>query len=227
MASIAENISRVREQIGKAALDCGRSPASITMMAVSKTQSSESVREAYEAGQRDFGENYLQEALGKIDALPLPDLCWHFIGPIQSNKTREIAEHFDWVHSIDRVKIAQRLSAQRPLERGPLNVCIQVNISEEASKSGVALADVMPLCAAIHGLENISLRGLMAIPAPCDDPQQQRLAFRPLGQLFQHLTTLYPQMDTLSLGMSADYAAAIAEGSTLLRIGSAIFGMRS
>ncbi|MES3008782.1 MAG: YggS family pyridoxal phosphate-dependent enzyme [Pseudomonadota bacterium] len=227
MTSIAENISRVREQIGKAARDYGRPAASISMLAVSKTQSAEQVREAYAAGQRDFGENYLQEALGKIHALPLPGLCWHFIGPIQSNKTREIAEHFDWVHSIERVKIAQRLSAQRPPERGPLNVCIQINISEETSKSGVTLAEALPLCAAIEGLENIRLRGLMAIPAPCDDPQQQRLAFRPLGQLFQHLTTLYPQMDTLSIGMSADYEAAIAEGSTLLRIGSAIFGERT
>ncbi len=184
------------------------------------------MREAYAAGQRDFGENYVQEALSKISALPLPGLCWHFIGPIQSNKTREIAEHFQWVHSVDRLKIAQRLTAQRPATLGPLNLCIQVNISGEDSKSGVTLAEVADLCEAINGLENICLRGLMAIPAPCYDTAQQRLTFRPLAQLLQRLAVKYPQMDTLSIGMSGDYAAAIAEGSTIVRIGSAIFGAR-
>ncbi len=227
MASIAENISTVREEIGKAALGCGRPVASVALLAVSKTQGPEKVREAYAAGQRDFGENYVQEALSKISALPLPGLCWHFIGPIQSNKTREIAEHFQWVHSVDRLKIAQRLSAQRPATLGPLNLCIQVNISGENSKSGVTLAEVADLCEAINGLENICLRGLMAIPAPCDDTAQQRLTFRPLAQLLQRLAVKYPQMDTLSIGMSGDYAAAIAEGSTIVRIGSAIFGARS
>ncbi len=226
MASIAENISTVREEIGKAALGCGRPVASVALLAVSKTQGPEKVREAYAAGQRDFGENYVQEALSKISALPLPGLCWHFIGPIQSNKTREIAEHFQWVHSVDRLKIAQRLSAQRPATLGPLNLCIQVNISGENSKSGVTLAEVADLCEAINGLENICLRGLMAIPAPCDDTAQQRLTFRPLAQLLQRLAVKYPQMDTLSIGMSGDYAAAIAEGSTIVRIGSAIFGAR-
>ncbi len=226
MASIAENISAVREEIGKAALGCGRPVASVALLAVSKTQGPEKVREAYAAGQRDFGENYVQEALSKISALPLPGLCWHFIGPIQSNKTREIAEHFQWVHSVDRLKIAQRLSAQRPATLGPLNLCIQVNISGEDSKSGVTLAEVADLCDAINGLENICLRGLMAIPAPCDDTAQQRLTFRPLAQLLQRLAVKYPQMDTLSIGMSGDYAAAIAEGSTIVRIGSAIFGAR-
>ncbi len=226
MASIAENISTVREEISKAALGCGRPVASVALLAVSKTQGPEKVREAYAAGQRDFGENYVQEALSKISALPLPGLCWHFIGPIQSNKTREIAEHFQWVHSVDRLKIAQRLSAQRPATLGPLNLCIQVNISGEDSKSGVTLAEVADLCDAINGLENICLRGLMAIPAPCDDTAQQRLTFRPLAQLLQHLAVKYPQMDTLSIGMSGDYAAAIAEGSTIVRIGSAIFGAR-
>ncbi len=226
MASIAENISTVREEIGKAALGCGRPVASVALLAVSKTQGPEKVREAYAAGQRDFGENYVQEALSKISALPLPGLCWHFIGPIQSNKTREIAEHFQWVHSVDRLKIAQRLSAQRPATLGPLNLCIQVNISGEDSKSGVTLAEVADLCDAINGLENICLRGLMAIHAPCDDAAQQRLTFRPLAQLLQRLAVKYPQMDTLSIGMSGDYAAAIAEGSTIVRIGSAIFGAR-
>ncbi len=226
MASIAENISTVREEIGKAALGCGRPVASVALLAVSKTQGPEKVREAYAAGQRQFGENYVQEALSKISVLPLPGLCWHFIGPIQSNKTREIAEHFQWVHSVDRLKIAQRLSAQRPATLGPLNLCIQVNISGEDSKSGVTLAEVADLCEAINGLDNICLRGLMAIPAPCDDTAQQRLTFRPLAQLLQRLAVKYPQMDTLSIGMSGDYAAAIAEGSTIVRIGSAIFGAR-
>ncbi len=226
MASIAENISAVREEIGKAAVACGRPADSVALLAVSKTQGPEKVREAYAAGQRDFGENYVQEALSKIGALPLPGLCWHFIGPIQSNKTREIAEHFQWVHSVDRLKIAQRLSAQRPATLGPLNLCIQVNISGEDSKSGVTLAEVADLCDAINGLDNICLRGLMAIPAPCDDAAQQRLTFRPLAQLLQRLAVKYPQMDTLSIGMSGDYAAAIAEGSTIVRIGSAIFGAR-
>ncbi len=227
MASIAENISTVREEIGKAAVACGRPVGSVALLAVSKTQGPEKVREAYAAGQREFGENYVQEALSKISALPLPGLCWHFIGPIQSNKTREIAEHFQWVHSVDRLKIAQRLSAQRPATLGPLNLCIQVNISGEDSKSGVTLAEAADLCEAINGLDNICLRGLMAIPAPSDDARQQRLTFRPLAQLLQRLAVKYPQMDTLSIGMSGDYAAAIAEGSTIVRIGSAIFGARS
>ncbi len=227
MASIAENISAVREEIGKAAVACGRPADSVALLAVSKTQGPEKVREAYAAGQRDFGENYVQEALSKIDALPLPGLCWHFIGPIQSNKTREIAEHFQWVHSVDRLKIAQRLSAQRPASLGPLNICIQVNISGEDSKSGVTLAEAADLCEAIQGLDNICLRGLMAIPAPSADAGQQRLTFRPLAQLLQRLAEQYPQMDTLSIGMSGDYAAAIAEGSTIVRIGTAIFGARS
>ncbi len=227
MASIAENISAVREEIGKAAVACGRPATSVALLAVSKTQGPEKVREAYAAGQRDFGENYVQEALSKIGALPLPGLCWHFIGPIQSNKTREIAEHFQWVHSVDRLKIAQRLSAQRPASLGPLNICIQVNISGEDSKSGVALAEAADLCEAIQGLDNICLRGLMAIPAPSDDAEKQRLTFRPLAQLLQRLAAQYPQMDTLSIGMSGDYVAAIAEGSTIVRIGTAIFGARS
>lgn len=227
MASIAENISTIREEIRKAAVACGRPAASVALLAVSKTQGADKVLEAYAAGQRDFGENYVQEALGKISALPLPGLCWHFIGPIQSNKTREIAENFQWVHSVDRLKIAQRLSAQRSADLGPLNICIQVNISGEGSKSGVALPEVTGLCEAISGLENICLRGLMAIPAPCDDAEQQRLTFRPLAQLLQRLAAKYPQMDTLSIGMSGDFMAAIAEGSTIVRVGTAIFGARS
>ena len=226
MSSIAENIFRVGQQIAEAAQACGRAPGAVTLLAVSKTQSAATVREAYEAGQRDFGENYVQEALDKIGALPLPGLVWHFIGPLQSNKTRDIASHFDWVHSVDRLKIAVRLNEQRPAGMAPLNVCIQVNISEEDSKSGVALADVEALCEALQSLPNLRLRGLMAIPAPCDDPVAQRAVYAPLTALLRQLQARYPGMDTLSIGMSADIAAAIAEGSTLVRVGTAIFGAR-
>jgi pyridoxal phosphate enzyme (YggS family) len=226
MASIAENIFRVGQQIAEAAQACGRAPEAITLLAVSKTQSAATVREAYAAGQRDFGENYVQEALDKIGALPLPGLVWHFIGPLQSNKTRDIASHFDWVHSVDRLKIATRLNEQRPAGMAPLNVCIQVNISEEDSKSGVAMADVEALCEALQSLPNLRLRGLMAIPAPCDDPVAQRAVYAPLTALLRQLQARYPGMDTLSIGMSADIAAAIAEGSTLVRVGTAIFGAR-
>ena len=226
MPSIAENIFRVGQQIAEAAQACGRAPGAVTLLAVSKTQSAATVREAYEAGQRDFGENYVQEALDKIGALPLPGLVWHFIGPLQSNKTRDIASHFDWVHSVDRLKIATRLNEQRPAGMAPLNVCIQVNISEEDSKSGVAMADVEALCEALQSLPNLRLRGLMAIPAPCDDPVAQRAVYAPLTALLRQLQARYPGMDTLSIGMSADIAAAIAEGSTLVRVGTAIFGAR-
>jgi pyridoxal phosphate enzyme (YggS family) len=226
MASIAENIFRVGQQIAEAAQACGRAPEAVTLLAVSKTQSAATVREAYAAGQRDFGENYVQEALDKIGALPLPGLVWHFIGPLQSNKTRDIASHFDWVHSVDRLKIATRLNEQRPAGMAPLNVCIQVNISEEDSKSGVAMADVEALCEALQSLPNLRLRGLMAIPAPCEDPVAQRAVYAPLTALLRQLQARYPGMDTLSIGMSADFAAAIAEGSTLVRVGTAIFGAR-
>lgn len=226
MASIAENISTIRAQITKCAVLSGRAPDSVRLIAVSKTQSAERVREAFVAGQRDFGENYVQEALDKIIALPLPGICWHFIGPIQSNKTREIAGHFAWVHGIDRLKIAQRLDAQRPASAEPLNVCIQVNLSAEATKSGTRIEEVEALCAQVSGLKNLRLRGLMAIPAPCTDPLQQRQVFRPLAQMLNRLTPRYPHMDTLSIGMSADFEAAIAEGSTMVRVGSAIFGAR-
>jgi len=226
MASIAENIFRVGQQIAEAAQACGRAPEAVTLLAVSKTQSTATVREAYAAGQRDFGENYVQEALDKIGALPLPGLVWHFIGPLQSNKTRDIASHFDWVHSVERLKIATRLNEQRPAGMAPLNVCVQVNISEEDSKSGVALEDVESLCEAMQSLKNLRLRGLMAIPAPCDDPAAQRAVYAPLAALLRRLQARYPGMDTLSIGMSGDFAAAIAEGSTIVRVGTAIFGAR-
>lgn len=226
MVSIAENIFRVGQQIAEAARACARAPESVTLLAVSKTQSAATVREAFEAGQRHFGENYVQEALEKISALPLPGLVWHFIGPIQSNKTRDIAAHFAWVHSVDRLKIATRLNEQRPAGMAPLNVCIQVNISAEDSKSGVALSEVEALCEALQDLPQLRLRGLMAIPAPCEDPAQQRAVYAPLAALLQRLQSRFPEMDTLSIGMSGDFAAAIAEGSTLVRVGTAIFGAR-
>lgn len=231
MASIAENISSLRRQIRQAEQRFGRPPHSVTVLAVSKTQDAGRIEQAWAAGQRDFGENYLQEALGKISELAkrLPDsgIHWHFIGPIQSNKTRDIAEHFSWVHSVDRLKIAQRLSDQRPDGLPPLNVCVQVNLSREDSKSGLALADAPTLCEQIARMPGLRLRGLMAIPAPCEDAGQQRRVFRPLAQMQEELSRRLPHIDTLSIGMSADYEAAIAEGSTLVRIGTAIFGARS
>ena len=198
---------------------------------MSKTFDAAAVLEAAEAGQQAFGENYLQEALAKIDAVHAarPDLAleWHFIGPIQSNKTRPIAEHFDWVHSIDREKIARRLSEQRPAHLPDLNLCLQVNISGEASKGGAAVADTVAIASAIAALPRIRLRGLMAIPAPSDDETMQRRAFAHLRDLLEACNAAGLQLDTLSMGMSADLAAAIAEGATLVRVGSAIFGNRS
>lgn len=226
MASITENISTVRQQIQDAATEYNRAENSVTLLAVSKTQSADKLLLAYEADQRHFGENYVQEGLDKITALPLEGLVWHFIGPIQSNKTRDIAIHFDWVHSVDRLKIAHRLNDHRPSENGPLNVCVQVNISEENTKSGVALEDVEALCIQISQLPKLCLRGLMAIPAPCSDFQQQRAAYEPLKRLFFRLSSRFNHFDTLSIGMSNDVDAAIAEGSTMVRVGSAIFGVR-
>lgn len=226
MASIAENISSVRQQIRDAATQYVLAETSVTLLAVSKTHSADKIRQAYDADQRHFGENYVQEGLEKIQALQLDGLVWHFIGPIQSNKTRDIATHFDWVHSVDRAKIAQRLSDHRPNEQGPLNICIQVNISEENTKSGVALKDAEALCEQVIQLPNIRLRGLMAIPAPCADFQEQRSAYKPLKTLFDRLRGRFEHFDTLSIGMSNDIEAAIAEGSTMVRVGSAIFGVR-
>ena len=226
MASIAENISTVRDQITKATAGCGRPSGSVTLLAVTKTQPPEKLREAYNAGQRDFGENYVQEALDKIQVLDLPEVIWHFIGPIQSNKTADIAAHFDWVHSLDRLKIANRLNSQRPQSHPPLNVCVQVNLSDEDSKSGVALAGTEELCEQIAQLSNLRLRGLMAIPAPCVENAKQRQVFQPLAQLFREMQGRFEHLDTLSIGMSADFKAAIEEGSTIVRIGTAIFGAR-
>lgn len=224
MSTIANNIAKVAARIREAAQAAGRDPDTVGLLAVSKTQPAEAIREANGAGLSDFGENYLQEALEKQADLADLALTWHFIGPIQSNKTRAIAEHFDWVHSVDRLKIAQRLSEQRPTELPPLNVCLQVNVSGEASKSGCAPQDVAELARAIATLPNLRLRGLMAIPEPTDDRAEQHAAFARLRQLQQALAL---ELDTLSMGMSQDLEAAIAEGATWVRIGTALFGARA
>jgi len=224
MSTIAENISTLAERIHNAAQAAQRDPASIGLLAVSKTKPASDLREAYAAGLRDFGENYLQEALGKQPQLSDLPLIWHFIGPIQSNKTRAIAEHFDWVHSVDRLKIAQRLSEQRPAERPPLNICIQVNVSGEASKSGCTPEDLPALAQAISDLPNIRLRGLMAIPEPTEDSDEQNAAFAAVRSLQDQLNL---PLDTLSMGMSHDLEAAIAQGATWVRIGTALFGARN
>src|SRR5690554_1409818 len=223
---LADKYSAVRRQITLACENASRSPDSVSLLAVSKTRSADEVRELSRCGQRAFGENYLQEALDKIEALSDLDLEWHFIGPIQSNKTRPIAEHFDWVHSVDRLKIATRLSEQRPARLPPLNICLQVNISDEASKSGCSLDELPTLAAAVARLPNLRLRGLMAIPKPEDDPQRQRAVFAQVRELLQQLQQSHPGLDTLSMGMSADIDAAIQEGSTLVRVGTALFGPR-
>jgi len=223
MTTIADNITAVAARIAAAAQAAGRDSATIGLLAVSKTKPAAAVREAYAAGLRNFGENYLQEALGKqVELTDLP-LCWHFIGPIQSNKTRAIAEHFDWVHSVDRLKIAQRLSEQRPADLPPLNICIQVNVSGEASKSGCTPADLPALAAAIADLPNLRLRGLMAIPEPTEERAEQDAAFATVRTLQDSLNL---PLDTLSMGMSHDLESAIAQGATWVRIGTALFGAR-
>ncbi|WP_322845137.1 YggS family pyridoxal phosphate-dependent enzyme [Pseudomonas sp. B33.4] len=223
MSTIADNISHVGSRIQTATQAARRPENSVQLLAVSKTKPAEALREAYAAGLRDFGENYLQEALSKqLELADLP-LIWHFIGPIQSNKTRAIAEHFDWVHSVDRLKIAQRLSEQRPAELAPLNICIQVNVSGEASKSGCTPADLPALAEAINALPRLKLRGLMAIPEPTDDRTEQDAAFAAVQKLQASLDL---PLDTLSMGMSHDLESAIAQGATWVRIGTALFGAR-
>jgi pyridoxal phosphate enzyme (YggS family) len=226
MKNIEINLNHIRAQIVEAALACGRDPDSVLLLAVSKRKPAADIRCAWQLGQKDFGENYLQEAQQKMLELKDLDICWHFIGPIQSNKTRNIAEAFDWAHCIDRVKIAQRLSAQRPANLAPLNVCIQVNIDHESSKAGIDLNELPGLARAIHQLPGIRLRGLMAIPAPRETMLEQRAAFAQLAAAMSSLQQQGIACDTLSMGMTQDMAAAIAEGSTLVRIGTAIFGER-
>lgn len=230
MSAISENLQGVRDTISVAAHASARDPQAIRLVAVSKTCNAERVLEAAQAGQTAFGENYEQEAVAKIDAIraahPELQLEWHFIGPIQSNKTRSIAEHFDWVHSVDRERIARRLSDQRPDDLPPLNVCIQVNISGEASKSGVMPEEAPELARKVVAMPRLKLRGLMAIPEPEDDPERQRAPYRLMRQLFDRLRAEGLELDTLSMGMTDDMDAAIAEGATIVRVGTAIFGAR-
>lgn len=226
MSPIPLNLQAVRRRIEAAARSAGRSADSVVLVAVSKTFPQEAVREAAGAGQRDFGENYVREGVEKIQALEDLRLVWHYIGPIQSNKTRAIASHFDWVHSIDREKIAARLSEARATDRAELQVCIQVNVSGEASKSGVAPEEVAPLAKKVARLPRLKLRGLMAVPEPTPDRQLQHQRFAQLRNLRDALNRDGFALDTLSMGMSADLEAAIAEGATTVRVGTAIFGER-
>jgi len=225
---VQARLQAVMERIATAARAAGRDPASVSLVAVSKTFPAEAVAAAHAAGQRAFGENYVQEAVDKIATLgpQRAELQWHFIGPIQSNKTRAIAEQFDWVQSIDRLKVAQRLSEQRPAGLAPLNVLLQVNISGEASKSGIVPADVEALARAVGQLPRLKLRGLMAIPEPEDDTARQRAPLAAMRGLFDRLRAAAFDIDTLSMGMSADLESAVLEGSTMVRIGTAIFGER-
>ncbi|WP_455217220.1 YggS family pyridoxal phosphate-dependent enzyme [Kaarinaea lacus] len=229
--ALSSRLKEVIKRVEDAELRFGRPPGSVLILPVSKTRSVNEITQVADAGFLAFGESYLQEAENKIKELAQRHLQWHFIGPIQSNKTQQIATLFDWVHSIDREKIARRLNDQRPKNLPPLNVCIQVNISDEASKSGVSPGAISALADSIIELPGIQLRGIMAIPAPSHDPDQQRQAFREIHRLFSSLQaelgSRAPMLDTLSMGMSADLEAAIAEGSTLVRIGTDIFGSRS
>ena len=232
MNDIAHNLAQVRDKISAAATRCGRSPEEITLLAVSKTKPASAIAEAIDAGQRQFGENYVQEGVDKIrhfQELSVTGLEWHFIGPLQSNKSRLVAEHFDWCHTIDRLRIATRLNDQRPAELPPLNVLIQINISDENSKSGIQLAELDELAAAVAELPRLRLRGLMAIPPAADSPDKTRPYFAAMRELFIDIAEKKydnTPMDFLSMGMSGDFEAAIAAGSTMVRIGTAIFGAR-
>ena len=230
MNTVQDNLLNIKNEIKKIAKECGRDPNTIQLIAVSKTKPVEQIMEAINAGQLAFGENYVQEGIEKIQYfeknMPNNDLIWHFIGPLQSNKSKLVAEHFDWMHTIDRFKIAQRLSDQRPNHMAKLNVLIQVNISQEASKSGVKPKEVTDLVKQIVALPNLNLRGLMAIPEIENDYDKQLKVFTKMQQLLHSLQKDYPFMDTLSMGMSGDMPAAINAGSTMVRIGTAIFGAR-
>ncbi len=227
MPKIDEKLHNVTARLTAAAEAAGRHPQFVKLVAVSKTQPAEALEAAYRAGQRRFGENYLQEALTKQTALAhLPDIEWHFIGPIQSNKTKDIAEHFDWVHSVDREKVARRLNDQRPAAQGHLNICLQVNLDGEASKAGVTLKDLPDLARKVSEMPNLTLRGLMAIPAPREEQVAQRASLARLRQALEDLRAQGLALDTLSMGMSSDLEAAVAEGATLVRVGTDIFGPR-
>lgn len=226
MTTIASNLQAVRDAIAAAAVAAGRTASDIALLAVSKTFAPDAIRDAYRAGQIRFAESYVQEALDKIAALHDLPIEWHFIGPIQSNKTRAIAENFAWAHSVDRLKIAERLSGQRPAHLPPLQVCLQVNISGEASKSGAPPGEAARLAREVALLPRLRLRGLMAIPEPAQEFETQRKPFVRLRELLCQMNAQGLQLDTLSMGMSDDFAAAIAEGATVVRVGSAIFGIR-
>lgn len=230
MPKIENNISTVSRRIEQAARDAGRDPGEVLLLAVSKTRSAEDICSAMAAGLTHFGENYVQEAVEKIEQLAEKNLQWHFIGPLQSNKTRAVAEHFHWVHSVDRLKIAQRLSEQRPAQLGPLNICLQVNIDNEASKSGFTAEEVMAAARKIARLPNLRLRGLMAIPQAQQNIEKQKVAFAELHQLLEQINQSldnFEKLDTLSMGMSNDLEAAISQGSTIVRVGTDIFGKRA
>ncbi len=226
MTSISNRLQAILSSI-ESAKKLAQADQSVQLLAVSEAQAAAAIREAYAAGQRQFGENYLQEALDKQAQLSDLAILWHFIGPIQSNKTQSIAQHFDWVHSVDRLKIAQRLNDARVNISSPLQVCVQINISNEASKSGVLVADLQATVAAIAKLPHLQLRGLMAIPAPSQDLSVQRQQFKQVRQCYDNLLALGYPLDTLSIGMSDDYAVAIEQGATIVRIGSALFGARA
>lgn len=226
MSEIPERLARVRRRIEAAARAAGREPGEITLLAVSKTRPPADVDTAWRAGQRCFGENYLQDALPKIAALADRDIAWHFIGRVQGNKTAQIATHFDWVHTLEDLRHARRLSAQRPAGAAPLQVCIQVKVGDERSKGGLAEADVAAFAAEVATLPGLQLRGLMTLPPPTDDADAQRRAFRRLRDLRERLAADGLDLDTLSMGMSGDMEAAIAEGATIVRIGTDIFGPR-
>lgn len=223
--SISQNLAQIQQQIESLSAQFQRE--NVRLLAVSKTKPVSAIEEAIQAGQKAFGENYVQEGVGKIAYFnQQADLEWHFIGPLQSNKTKLVAAHFDWIQTVDRLKIAQRLSEQRPADKAPLNVLIQINISDEASKSGIAPEEMLPLAKEIALLPNLKLRGLMAIPKPEHEPAQQKIALGKMQQLFNRLQTEFEGIDTLSMGMSDDMAAAIECGSTMVRIGTAVFGAR-
>jgi pyridoxal phosphate enzyme (YggS family) len=226
MLNIVDNLHIVQARIRDAENRYGRLPGSVALIAVSKKQTPNAIATAAAAGQCHFGENYVQEALTKMQDLADLELHWHFIGPIQSNKTRYIAERFSWVHSVDRLKVAQRLNKQRPMSLPPLNICLQVNISNESTKNGMHIADMFSVASAVSELPRLRLRGLMAVPALSDTFEQQRRPFAQLRELQEKLAASGLAMDTLSMGMSADLEAAIAEGTTLIRVGTAIFGPR-
>lgn len=223
--SLASRLAALQERIRTAALAAGREPTSIRLLAVSKTQPATTIQQAYDAGLRAFGENYVQEALAKQPLLPA-DIEWHCIGPLQSNKSKPVAEHFGWCQSVDSLKLAERLARQRPAGMAPLQVCIQLKLGDEDSKSGIAVGEAAALADAIAALPSLRLRGVMTIPPPSDDVSQQRRWFAEARHCFEQLQRFHAGLDTLSMGMSGDLEAAIAEGSTLIRVGTALFGAR-